>query len=212
MFQKQENPNNCAVNPFRLTKNQDGVYNTIRNNISCQVDKKTNVITISVTDFDKLVAATIADTLQNRLQQYITIYRTQKARTDLKYAQGLFNDTKIQYVKSQQLYASYSDANQDLVLQSFKSKKEELENEMQLRFNIYNQAVQQLQLAKAKVQEKTPAFTIVQGASVPIKSSSMSRSMIVLFYLAFGFVIDSLWVLYFRDVVISYIKIKNKTT
>ena len=37
-----------------------------------------------------------------------------------------------------QLYASYSDANSDVVLASFRSKQEDLENEMQLKFNVYS--------------------------------------------------------------------------
>jgi uncharacterized protein involved in exopolysaccharide biosynthesis len=101
------------------------------------------------------------------------------------------------------LYASYSDANEDLILQSFKSKQDELENEMQLRYNIYNQSVQQLQMAKAKIQESTPAFTTIQGASVPIKASSRPRSMIVVLYILLGIVFDAFWILFLRNLVME---------
>jgi uncharacterized protein involved in exopolysaccharide biosynthesis len=104
------------------------------------------------------------------------------------------------------LYASYSDANEDLILQSFKSKQDELENEMQLRYNIYNQSVQQLQMAKAKIQESTPAFTTIQGASVPIKASSTPRAMTVLLYMLLGVCVDAVWVLYLRH----YLEIRKK--
>ena len=42
---------------------------------------------------------------------------------------------------------------------------------MQLKYNAYTQVYEQLQLSRAKVQERTPAFTIVQSASVPVKHS-----------------------------------------
>lgn len=197
LFAKEDDGGNGKkMDPFRLTKIQDGVCNDIKKNIACLIDKKTNVITISVTDYDPLVSALMADTIQSLLQDYIIEYRTQKARNDMDFAKKTYVDAKEQYVKAQQLYSSYMDANSDVVLQSFKSKQEELENEMQLRYNIYNQSVQQLQMAKMKVQERTPAFTIIQEATVPLRASSTPRSMIVVIYMFFGFFLDIVWILW----------------
>ena len=53
---------------------------------------------------------------------------------------------------------------------------------MQLRYNIYNQAALQLQAAKAKVQEHTPAFTIIQQATMPLAPSGFPSSWVVLFF------------------------------
>ena len=76
-----------------------------------------------------------------------------------------------------------------LVLQQYKSKEEELENDMQLKFNIYTQVAQQLQMTKAKLQERTPAFTILQMASVPQKASSMPRIFIPVIVMFLGFLL-----------------------
>ena len=40
--------------------------------------------------------------------------------------------------------------------------------------------VTQEQAAKAKVQERTPAFTVVKGAAVPIKAAKPKRMLFVL--------------------------------
>jgi uncharacterized protein involved in exopolysaccharide biosynthesis len=40
-------------------------------------------------------------------------------------------------------------------------------NEAQLAFNVYNQLAQQKEIAKAKVQERTPVYTTMQPAVVP---------------------------------------------
>ena len=188
-----------TVNNFKLTKRQDAVLNQIRGSISCIVDKNTSVITISVTDADKQVCAIMADTIQKQLQKYITIYRTKKARMDLAYSEKLYQESKAQYIKAQQLYSSYSDANTDVILESFKAKRDELENEMQLKYNIYTQTVQQLQLAKAKVQEQTPAFSVIQSASVPLKASSTPRMFIVLLYICLGVIADAIWVGFLKE-------------
>lgn len=164
-----------GVNPFHLTREQFRVVESISGKLKCSVDKKTNVITIEVTDQDPLIAASMADSVKSRLQVFITRYRTNKARNDLAYMEKLFKEAKEQYTRIRQRYAEYADANQDLLLEAYKSKLDDMENEMQLRYNIYTQVSEQLQLAKSKVQEQTPAFTVVQSATVPIIHSSKPK-------------------------------------
>lgn len=177
------------VNAFQLTKKEDEVAKTIKGKIDCFVDKKTNVITIVVEDQDPLIAATMADSVQVHLQHAITDYRTKKARIDLEYMEKLFDEASLQYKKARQRYAFFSDANSKVALQSVQSQIDELENEMQLKYNIYQQVVEQLQLAKAKVQERTPAFTIVQNATVPIKHSSRSKIITLAIWMMLGFLV-----------------------
>ena len=177
------------VDPFRLNKQQFNIAHNIGKSIDCMVDKKTSVITIEVTDQDPLISATMADSVRYRLQDFITEYRTKKARNDLAYMEQLFLEAKEQYVKARQQYAAYSDANQDLLLQSYKSKQDDLENDMQLKYNAYTQIYEQLQLSKAKVQERTPAFTVVQSASVPIKHINKSKLSVMVLFMFFGAVI-----------------------
>lgn len=181
------------VNPFRLTKKQTAIAGVIKKRVKCTVDKKTLVITIQVTDQDPLICATMADTVQSRLQRFITDYRTSKAREDLEYNQKIYIEAKRDYDKARRLYASFSDSNQDVILQSVRTRLNDLENEMQLKFNTYSAIAAQLQNAKAKVQEETPAFTTVQSATVPIKPSAPSKSKIVFVFLFLAFMGTTMW-------------------
>lgn len=187
---------NSKVNNFMLNKEQNDIAQAIQGMINCSVDKKTNIITISVTTQDALVSASLADTVRCKIQDYIIAYRTKKARNDLDYVQKLCTEAKAQYVKAQEKYSSFSDSNEDLILQSFKAKQEEMENEMQLRYNIYNQCAQQLQMAKAKVQERTPAFTVIEPATVPLKKDGPKRMTILFVYTFLAIVLTSIYVLY----------------
>ncbi len=177
--------------PFRLTKKEYDVMKGILGKIKCSVDKKTNVITIVVEDQDPLIAATVADSVQTHLQRTITDYRTKKAKTDLEYIEELYQEAQQQYNKASRDYARFVDANQNLLLQSYRQKEEELENELQLKYAIYQQVVEQMQLAKAKVQERTPAFTFIQRASVPIKHSSRPKIVTLIIWMILGFMLRS---------------------
>jgi len=208
MLKPKEDPNKGGGQDiYKITKKENDVCKEIRDAILCTIDKKTSVITISVTDQDPLVAAIVADTLQRRLQEYITDYRTSKARNDLEYYKKLVYDAKISYDKARQRYGSFSDSNMDLLLESYKAKVEDLENDMQLKFNTYSTLNNQYEAAKAKVQERTPSFTIIEQPIMPYKAASMPRSLTVLFFIFLGGCCDALWVLYGRE---WYIKKKNK--
>ncbi len=175
------------VNPFMLTRQQASVMSAINKNISCDVDKKTSVISIEVTDQDPLIVATVADSVKVRLQNFITDYRTKKVKVDLEYNRKLFQEAKERYEKARQRYASFSDANQDLILQSVRTRLTDLENDMQLQYNAYSRLAAQLQLAEAKVQEETPAFTTIQRATVPIRPAGPGRGKIVFIFLFLAF-------------------------
>lgn len=182
-------PADHKVNPKHLTKKEFDVAKNIMGKIDCSVDKKTNVITIKVEDQDPLIAATVADSLQMHLQRTITDYRTKKARVDLEYMQKLFDEAHREYAKARQKYAAFGDSYMNLKMQSYVLKGDELENEMQLKYTIYQQVVEQLQLAKAKVQERTPAFTIVQEATVPVKHSSQPKIVTLIIWMLLGFLL-----------------------
>lgn len=186
---------NGAKDEFRISKIEDDICNAMRNAILCTIDKKTSVITISVEDQDPLVSAIIADTLQSRLQQYITVYRTKKARLDVEYYTGLTMKAKADYEAARMKYVEFSDANMEVNLESYKSELEDLENDLQLKFNAYSSLNSQLLAAKAKVQERTPAFTILQRPMMPHESSSTPRALTVLIFMLFGVVVDTLLVM-----------------
>ncbi len=164
-----------APDPFMLTKEQNDVAQAILANINCSVDKKTNVITIVVTAQDPLIAADMTEVVRKQLQVFITNYRTNKARTDMEYIQKLCDEAFNEYEISRKNYAGFSDGYQNISLPSYKIRREELENEMMLRFSTYKQLSEQLQVTKAKLMERTPAFTILQMTSVPTKHSNKSK-------------------------------------
>lgn len=183
------------VNPFRLTKKQMKIVEKMSKNVICDVDNKTFVITIDVTDQSPLIAATMADSVQARLQDFITDYRTRKARIDLAYNQKLFKEAQERYEKARLKSAAYSDANRHAIFAEKQSEQTKLENEMQLQYRAYSQVATQLQMAEAKVQEDTPAFTLLQPATVPINKVGPKRFLICLVILLLSFIATTIYIL-----------------
>lgn len=189
------------IDIFRLTPEEAGLASAISSRITIVVEKKTLVITIGVTMQDPLIAATVADSVRTHLQEYVTEYRTGKARMNLEYAEKLYNEAYAEYCDTQIEYARYADANQGLVMQRSRAELERLQNEKTLAYTIYNQVNQQMRLARAKVEEITPVYTIIQPALVPLRPSKPNKMIIIVGCIFLSGVGSTGWVLVVKDLI-----------
>ena len=184
-----------TYDPYNLPKSEDDILSAARSKIGIAIDKKTGVISISVEDQDPLICRTMADSIKEKLQIFITDYRTNKARTDYEYYKKLTADAKQDYEKVRRYYASMADASTNVRLRSVELKMEDVENDMQLKLNAYTTINTQLQAAKAKVQEKTPAFTVLKGAAVPVKPAGPKRILFIAEMLFLACFVVSMYIL-----------------
>jgi capsule polysaccharide export protein KpsE/RkpR len=174
------NEENVAFDPYDLSRADNDIAEAIRGNIKISIDKKTGVITIVTKAQDKLICKTLADSVMSQLQEFIIDYRTNKARNDYEYYKKLVADAKSDYETVRRKYGATSDANMEVTMKSMELLLTDLENDMQLKFNTYTTMCTQLEAAKAKVQDRTPAFTIIEGAAVPVKPAGPKRMIFVI--------------------------------
>lgn len=184
---------------FQLTPEEAGLIGAISSRIAIVVDKKTLMITISVTMQDPQVAATVADSIRAHLQEYVTEYRTAKARINLEYVEKLYKEAYAGYCDAQIEYARYADANQGLTMQKSRAELERLQHEMTLTYAVYNQVNQQMRLARAKVEEVTPVYTIIQPALVPLRPSKPNKIIIIVGCIFLSGAGSIVWVLFAKD-------------
>jgi len=197
-----------------FSKKLDIVTARMINSIMCDVSRDNGLITISMTDEDPKVACAMADTIQCKLQAYITSYRTQKARNDYEYAKRLVDEARQEYLDAQLAAARFADANISVFKQKVIIERDILQNEFQLKYNTYNALSSQLQNAKALIQAATPVYTIINHAAVPNYASSTSRTQTVIIYFLVGLVFAMVWILflesYLRELIAEYRKVKSE--
>lgn len=168
-----------VLNPFQLTEKEASKVEAIKQSIIAEVDKKTAKTTISVTLQDPKVTAIVADSVVAKLQQYIIDYRIKKAKEDCAYLEELYKERQQEYYKAQSKYAHYFDSNRNIAFQSVRAEQERLQNDMNLAYQVYSQVAQQLQVARAKIQEEKPVFAVVEPATIPLQPSGTSRKVIL---------------------------------
>lgn len=167
------------LNPFQLTEKEAAKVEGLRKAIIANVDKKTAMTTITVTLQDPKVTAIVADSVVGKLQQYIVDYRIKKAKEDCAYLEELYKERQKEYYQAQSKYAHYFDTNRNIAFQSVRAEQERLQNDMNLAYQVYSQVAQQLQVARAKIQEEKPVFAVVEPATVPLQPSGTSRKVIL---------------------------------
>lgn len=167
---------------IELTEEEDKKITSLKKNITAVMDKKTAITNVSVTLQDPKVAAVVADSVVHKLQEYIIGYRTFKAKEDCAYLEKLFKERQEEYYAAQKKYAEYVDTHDNLILQSVRAEQERLQNDMSLAYQVYSQVANQLQVARAKVQEEKPVFAVVEPAVVPQQSSGMGRKIYVIVF------------------------------
>lgn len=169
-----------VLNPFQLTEEESEKVEELRKVLTADVDKKTAMTTLTVTMQDPKVTAIVADSVVAKLQQYIIDYRIKKAKEDCAYLEQLYKERQQEYYDAQSKYAHYFDSNRNIALQSVRAEQERLQNDMNLAYQVYSQVVQQLQVARAKIQEEKPVFAVVEPATIPLQPSGTSRKVILI--------------------------------
>lgn len=196
-----------VLNPFQLTEQEYQKVENLRKVITANVDKKTAMTTVTVTLQDPKVTAIVADSVVTKLQQYIIDYRIKKAKEDCAYLEELYKERQQEYYQAQSKYAHYFDTNRNIAFQSVRAEQERLQNDMNLAYQVYSQVAQQLQVARAKIQEEKPVFAIVEPASIPLEPSSTSRKIILVGVIFFIVCSTGIWILIGKE---SWKKLKNQ--
>lgn len=186
---------NDKSNDRFISEEEQMVLRAMADRLIISSDKKTGVTTIDVIMQNPNIAAFVADTVTSYLQSYIIKYRTQKARTDQIFAEELYDEAQTNYHESQQKLATFIDGNMHVVSARYAANQKKLEDEMALAFSIYTQTAQQLQLAKVKVQDTTPVFTVIQPAVEPLYPTKPLKKLILVGFVFFAFVSVTVWIL-----------------
>lgn len=204
---KSPKEENKPTSAFKLTMEQQKHIDKLRSSLKTTINNKTNTTIISTTMQDPQVAAIIANIVVNKLQIYITEYRTRKAKQDYEFQLKLSEQYQIEYYKAQQDYAKFVDSNKNIILQSIEQEKALLKRKVQLTEQVYSQSIAQLQVLKRKIQEAKPVFTIVEPASIPLIPTGPRTLITIIGMGILFFFFESAWILFGNELMSDLKKI-----
>lgn len=169
-----------STQAIQLTKEQDGLVKAVRGSVVSAYDKKTGILAISATEPDPMVAASVAQLSLTYLTNYITAYRTDKARKRVVFLAQQVSEAKQRYQAAEYALSNYRDRNRSVYLNTAKLDEQRLQADYLLEQSVYNDLARQLEQAKIKVQEDTPTFKTLEPPAVPLRKSGPKRTLIML--------------------------------
>lgn len=172
--------------PIQLNEEQISVQGALAEQVSLEVNNKDNYLTLTTRMPEPMVAAQLAQKAQNLLRVYITENKIEKARANLNFIQGSYNEAKTEFEKAQISLAEVTDLNKNLRSGLPRIETDKIQTRYSITFNLFQESAKQLAQAKLQLKQDTPVFTIIQPVSVPIAKSKPNRPMILLIWLFLG--------------------------
>ena len=194
--EEEEESGEVVLNPTNLPKKERKVVKYFAENIMVNVDKKSLKTQMSLTMQDPLVVATVMNAVTDNLKEYMSDYRSSKARQDVENLEVICAERKADYYKAQQTYAKYIDANKNVILQSANAERERLQQEMNLAYQVYSQVATQLEGARIQAEQAKPVFVIIDPVTVPIKKAAPSKAKILVIWTFLAGCFAAAWVLF----------------
>ncbi|GAB3710045.1 hypothetical protein GCM10027592_46700 [Spirosoma flavus] len=179
-------PTQVAGKPVQLTRQQQDLLDDISQRIGAKLDTRSGIITITAQMPDANVAANVAQLAMTYLTNYVTSYRTEKARQDLQFYTQRLREARRRYQTAQYVAFQYNDQHKYYVVQAATIEKQRIESELTIAQTVYTELSRQFEQAKLKVQERTPVFKVLEPPKVPLKRTSPKRTVLVLVYTGIG--------------------------
>ena len=193
--EEEEESGEVVLNPTNLPKKERKVVKYFAENIMVNVDKKSLKTEMSLLMQDPLVVATVMNAVTDNLKDYMSDYRSSKARQDVENLEVICAERKADYYEAQQAYAKYIDANKNVILQSANAERERLQQEMNLAYQVYSQVATQLEGSRIQAEQAKPVFVIIDPVTVPIRKAAPSKSKMLVIWTFLAGCCAAAWVL-----------------
>ncbi len=176
-----------------LTTEQDDLLADLRNRIRADIDRQSGVLVLQVEMSDARVSARVAQLAIAYLRQYVTAYRTEKAKQDVAYLAKRQHESQRRYERALQTWSAYQDANRYVTTQVARMENKKLADNLALAEQLNAQLTLDFERAQLRVQEAKPVLNVLEPPVVLPRRSSPRRLLITVAFGLAGLVLGVSW-------------------
>jgi hypothetical protein len=176
-----------------LTTEQDDLLTDLRKRIRADIDKQSGVVVIQVEMPDARVSARVAQIGIAYLRQYVTTYRTEKAKQDVAYLAKRQRESQGRYERALQAWSAYQDANRYMATQVARMETKKLADNLTLAEQLNAQLILDYERAQLRMQEAKPVLNVLEPPVVLPRRSSPRRLLITVAFGLTGLVLGVGW-------------------
>jgi uncharacterized protein involved in exopolysaccharide biosynthesis len=159
----------------------------LRDRVSAEVSNRSGLVTISVWDHDPGLAAWLTAIELERVQHYLGVARSSRARAERAFVEGRERALRDSLRAAENRLAGFLSENR-MTMQAplLQMREGQLRRQVDITTALYSAVQQDLERARADEVRDTPVITITSTPYPPIKKSWPLRSVIAV--IAFGLV------------------------
>lgn len=190
---------------YAISEQDEKLFKYLSDLLLLSINEKEGFITMAFTDENNTVSAQIVKIAQTQLQKKIIEFKVKSSKELLEFTLEQFNAKKSNFENLQDERAVFVDKNINISSSLFQNKLNRIERELSIAQNVVQQLATQVEQAKLQVNKDTPVFTTIKPASIPFEKSAPKRSLIVIFFIFFGFISSCTYVI-FKEPIIEILK------
>jgi hypothetical protein len=190
---------------YKINEEDHELFEKLSEVFSLSINDKEGFITLSFNDKDKNIAAQVAQTAETLLQEKIIQFKVKSSKELLDFTSKQYLEKKKAFEKLQDERAVFVDNNINISSSLFQNKLNRIESELSIAQTVVQQLASQVEQAKLQVNKDTPVFTTIKPVTIPYEKSAPKRTLIVISFVFFGFILSSGYVI-LKEQVIEFIK------
>ena len=164
-------------------KKMDGAVQALAQITDFDMNRRTGVITISVTTTNRYLSAVIANEYINQLERYNLDTRKSKAKENEKFISQRLEEVKEELKKAEDNLESFQLKNRNFNTASSPELAMELarlEREAEIKSKVFLTLTQQYELARVEAKKDVPIVQVLDYAKPPEEKTGPNRKSIVL--------------------------------
>jgi len=181
-FKSDINIEEFDLNIYKISEEDNKLFNSIDNLINITINEKEGLITLSSTDKNQSIPAQIVRNAEKILQQKIIELKVKSSQELLNFSENQFKNKTNELNNLLDRIAIFRDQNLNINSSLYQNKLDRLLSEAQIIQSVVQQLASQVEQAKLQVSKDTPVFTVIKPVSIPFEKSAPRRSLIVIIF------------------------------
>ena len=179
---------------YSMSEDDYNLFKKLDSALTLLIHEKEGFITMTFTDENPKVAAQITRIAQTLLQQKIIDFKIKSSKELLDFTLNQYNDKRVDFEILQDERALFVDKNINISSSLYQNKLDRIESELNIVQTVVKQLASQVEQSKLQVNKNTPVFTTIKPVHIPYLRSAPQRSLIVIIFLIFGFVLSCIYI------------------
>ena len=188
---EEEKVENIVV---RLSAKEMAVMKVLSSRLMIEAEEG-RIVTLNVKMPEPQVSAELNNIVKNEIIKYITAYKTEKERENLKFINERFIEADQKFQEAQFRLASFRDSNIGITTEMSRSEEERYIAEYDLAYSIYTSLAQQLEQTKIQLKKDTPLFSDFEPVTVPLSNIEPNVPLIIIMSIILGMVVGFMLVI-----------------